>query len=298
MYVMPAMHVTPDADQTAENGLLSTLEQTMSRGPYPIILMLAMSLPSAVRAIGLATSASTRPSMSLLSAQIDIVGATRDDLAALTAKVANREVFQRYGADRPSFLSSATFKVGLDAQGRPVLNIRSSDAFTDPLVSFLVDLRWGNGELVREYSLLLDPAGFGSSNRAPEPTYAALPQSESPAAPVAVVQEDATATATDASKPAPRATPTIAAVPRAPTGAARAHHRITSHDTLRAIARRSGAHTELAIQRTMIALFRANPHAFDANINRLHLVPCSRCRRRTRWRQFPPRTPNARCAPR
>ena len=75
----------------------------MSRGPYPILLMLAMSLPGAVRALGLGDirvdSALNEP----LSAQIDIVGATREELVELTAKVANREMFQRYGADRPSF---------------------------------------------------------------------------------------------------------------------------------------------------------------------------------------------------
>ena len=106
----------------------------MSRGPYPIVLILAMSLPGAARALGLGDirvdSALNEP----LSAQIDIVGATRDELAELTAKVANRDVFARYNADRPAFLSSATFKVGIDAQGRPVLNIRSGEAFTDPLV--------------------------------------------------------------------------------------------------------------------------------------------------------------------
>src|ERR1700681_4100753 len=138
----------------------------MSRGPYPILLMLAMSLPGAVRALGLGDirvdSALNEP----LSAQIDIVGATREELVELTAKVANREMFQRYGADRPSFLATAAFKVGLDSQGRPVLNVRSAEAFTDPVINFLVELRWANGALVRDYSLLLDPAGFSPAERA------------------------------------------------------------------------------------------------------------------------------------
>ena len=75
----------------------SNLEQTMARGPYPILLLLAMSLPGAARALGLGEirvdSALNEP----LSAQIDIVGATRDDLIALTAKVPNRDIFQRVG---------------------------------------------------------------------------------------------------------------------------------------------------------------------------------------------------------
>lgn len=262
MHRMPVADRPCPADSILDKwNLTSTLEQTMSRGPYPIMLMLAMSLPSAARALGLGDiridSALNEP----LSAQIDIVGATRDELAALTAKVASREVFQRYGADRPSFLSSATFKVGLDAQGRPVLNIRSNEAFTDPLVSFLVDLRWGNGELVREYSLLLDPAGYSPSTQVPGVAVAATP-TPAPAP---------TAALAPAPAPAPKAesTPTPPAVDPNPSGEP-ARHLVGPRDTLRAIARRAGARTELLVQRTMIAIFRANPKAFDGNINRMH----------------------------
>jgi pilus assembly protein FimV len=58
-----------------------------------MLLMLAMSLPGAARALGLGDirvdSALNEP----LSAQIDILGASRDELMALTASVANREIF-------------------------------------------------------------------------------------------------------------------------------------------------------------------------------------------------------------
>ncbi len=138
----------------------------MSRGQYPLLLMLAMGLPTASRAIGLGEirvdSALNEP----LSAQIDIIGANRDELISLTAKVAGAEIFQRYGLDRPAFLSSATFQVGVDAQGRPVLKIHSTKSFTDPLVGFVVDMHWDSGELIREYSLLLDPAGFSAPKTA------------------------------------------------------------------------------------------------------------------------------------
>jgi FimV-like protein len=248
---------------------LNALELPMSRGSYPILLLLAMSLPGAARAIGLGEihvdSALNEP----LSAQIDIVGATRDDLAVLTAKIANREVFQRYGADRPSFLTTATFKVGLNAQGHPVLNVKSADAFTDPVVSFLVDLHYGNGELIREYSLLLDPASFAPSHA--EATVAAVAPAAAPApAPVAE------APTTRAAAPAGRSTSkhrSAQASDGAPPVAtiSGAQHRVATKDTLRGIARRAGARTESQAQRLMLAIFRANPDAFDGNINLLHL---------------------------
>jgi FimV-like protein len=258
----------------------NTLEQTMSRGPYPILLMLAMSLPGAVKALGLGDirvdSALNEP----LSAQIDIVGATREELVALTAKVANREMFQRFGAERPSFLATATFKVGLDSEGRPVLNVRSAEAFTDPVINFLVDLRWGKGELIREYSLLLDPAGFSSAPRVADTAVAGnsarLPAvASSPtvvSSPDPVSSPTAVSSRPTASSPASTTTPVDFARGNAFSAAPIAsQHRVVARDTLRNVARRAGAGTESQAQRMMIAIFRANPHAFEGNINVLHL---------------------------
>src|SRR6202521_1347215 len=137
----------------------------MSRGQNPLVLMMALSLPGAAHALGLGeihvNSALNEP----LAAEIDIIGATPEELSSLTASIANRDTFLRFGAERPAFLASATFKVSHDVKGSPVLVIRSTDSFTDPVVNLLVDLRWHNGEVIRQYSLLLDPAGFPAATQ-------------------------------------------------------------------------------------------------------------------------------------
>ncbi|MGA2191505.1 MAG: hypothetical protein ABSH33_23580, partial [Steroidobacteraceae bacterium] len=227
-----------------------------------------MSLPGAARALGLGDiridSALNEP----LSAQIDIVGATREELIALTAKVANRDVFLQYGADRPAFLASATFKVGMDSQGRPVLNVRSADPFTDPVVSFLVDLRWDRGELIREYSLLLDPAGFSQSSRPAESTAstsmsdrASPPSGVGQSPPARPIDPRVAAMTQEAPSTAKPSKALVETVPADPTIVAQ--HRVVPRDTLRGIVRHAGARTESHAQRMMIAIFRANPHAFD-----------------------------------
>src|SRR5665213_1373852 len=139
----------------------------MSRGQNPLVLMMALSMPAAAHALGLGDIHVDTALNEPVGAEIDIVGATAAELADLRAAVADRETFLRYGVDRPAFLSSVTFKVSQDGQGRPLLALRSTDAFTEPLINFLVDLRWHKGELVREYTLLLDPAGV-AANRASE----------------------------------------------------------------------------------------------------------------------------------
>src|ERR1700674_1782644 len=139
----------------------------MSSGKNPLMLMMALAMPGAAHALGLGDIHVDSGLNERLAAEIDIVGASALELTELRAAVANRETFLRYGADRPAFLSSATFKVTQDSQGRPVLAVRSTESFTEPVVNLLVDLNWGSGELVRQYTLLLDPPGFASAPPAP-----------------------------------------------------------------------------------------------------------------------------------
>jgi pilus assembly protein FimV len=225
----------------------------MSSGKNPLMLMMALSMPGAAHALGLGDIHVNSGLNERLAAEIDIVGATALELAGLRAAVANRETFLRYGADRPAFLSSATFKVTRDREGRPVLTVRSTESFTEPVVNLLVDLNWGNGELVRQYTLLLDPAGFASAPPTPvAPEIPATPE---------VLAAPAAATPTDQANPA-----SAERAVRKTT-----HIKVGAKATLRGVAWRVGERSNSDLQRMMIAIFRANPNAFDGNINRLHL---------------------------
>ena len=102
----------------------------MSNGKNPLMLMMALTMPGAVSALGLGDIHVDSALNERLAAEIDIVGASALELNDLRAAVANRETFLRYGVDRPAFLSSAVFKVAQDAQGRPVLAIRSTESST------------------------------------------------------------------------------------------------------------------------------------------------------------------------
>ena len=223
----------------------------MPSAKNPLMLMMALSVPGAAHAIGLGDIHVDSALNEHFAAEIDIVGATALELTDLRVSLANREVFLRYGADRPAFLSSATFKVVQDSRGRPVLSVRSSEPFTEPVVNFLVDLNWHNGELVRQYTVLLDPAEYSHSLKAQLAAQA----------PAATATIAAVATTADA-----------AAVPETAAQAGRktTHMRVGAKATLRGIAWRVGERTASDLQRMMIAIFRANPSAFDGNINRLH----------------------------
>ena len=104
-----------------------------------------------------------------LNADIDIIAATPEELTALRASMAPREAFTRYGIDRPPFLSTVSFKVGKSKDGHDVLIVRSTDSVPEPFVTFLVDVNWARGHLMREYTVLLDPPVF-TPNSAQAPT--------------------------------------------------------------------------------------------------------------------------------
>ena len=45
--------------------------------------------------------------------------------------------------------------------GRPFLRVRSTSPVNEPFLDLLVELQWNTGRLVREYTVLLDPPGYG-----------------------------------------------------------------------------------------------------------------------------------------
>ncbi|MGC2033493.1 MAG: hypothetical protein WA642_25985, partial [Steroidobacteraceae bacterium] len=153
------------------------------------LLSTAFLWPSSSWALGLGEihlkSALNEP----MNAEIDLIAATPDELTALRASLADREAFTRYGIDRPAFLSTLTFKVGKGKDGRDALLVRSTDAIPEPFVTFLVEVNWARGRLMREYTVLLDPPvytpGETASSAAPvsAPTVAAPPAPARRAAP-------------------------------------------------------------------------------------------------------------------
>ncbi len=217
-----------------------------------------------------------------LNAEIDLIAAAPDELTALRATLAPRDAFTRYGIERPPFLSSLTFKVGKGKDGRDVLMVRSTEAIPEPFVTFLVEVNWARGRLMREYTVLLDPPvytpGENASTAPPvtAPTAAATSPAATPAAPAVSAPAETSSAPPKAgrrSRNRPVAAAAAAAAPpsesSAPAEAAGAPGTIevAKGDTLTKIARSLHADTPANVDQTMIALYRANPDAFGGNIN-------------------------------
>src|ERR1022692_1162173 len=183
---------------------------TMPRMMLMACLLSVSSLwPSLSSALGLGeihlNSALNEP----MNAEIDLIAVTPDELTALHATLAGGDAFTRYGIDHPPFLSSLTFKVAKSKDGRDVLQVRSTDAIPEPFVTFLVEVNWARGRLMREYTVLLDP---------PEYTPGENPNSSAPVtAPAVAGSPAATAAPPSAHKrgPTPMPAPAESVAPRA-----------------------------------------------------------------------------------
>ena len=96
-----------------------------------------------------------------LSARIELLSATPEELDNLTIAMASADTFARYGIDRPYYLQNIEFQIIRSgrADGNYV-QVRSASPMAEPFLTFLVEASWARGRLLREYTVFLDPPTF------------------------------------------------------------------------------------------------------------------------------------------
>lgn len=169
--------------------------------------------------------------------------------------------FERAGVEREFFLTNLDFDVDLDAQGGPVVRLRSENPVREPFLNFIVTAEWPSGKLLREYTLLVDLPLYAEEK--PDEVQAAQRQTETRRA---TTPEP---TSEPVSRPRQPSTVSRPAAPResydmeeyGPVGA---------NENLWSIANRLRPDSDVSVQQTMLAIQRLNPDAFiNNNINLL-----------------------------
>ena len=258
----------------------------MKRTAGTALALLAMFASFGASALGLGQIEVKSKIGQPLLAEIPIVTSDPSELEQLQAGLASPETFSRIGLRPPiGIIADLQFTQALDARGNPIIRVTSTQPVGEPLLTFLVEVDWGQGRLVREYSALVDTPRTVSAPLQPDiaaPTVEAPAVIERPSEPSETV---ATETPPEP-EPAPTETPTGELTPQetqaiapqqqvaiAPASVSRpalddSDYEVRGGDTLSAIAARVGSPGTL--DQTMIALLRANPDAFiGGNINRL-----------------------------
>ena len=123
----------------------------------PLALSLALAAPT-VQALGLGQLQVKSGLNQPLVAEIPIISATPTEMDQLTVRLASPDAFARVGLDLPRELTAnLQFSVGRNARGQPVVRISTTNKFTEPFLSFLIEADWGKGTVTREYTALIDP---------------------------------------------------------------------------------------------------------------------------------------------
>lgn len=209
-----------------------------------------------------------------LNAEIDLflVSVSDDELSSLKADFASREAFAQAGIRYKPFFS--TFKVSIESRvnGEPYVQITSPQAVNEPFLNMLVELSWASGRLLREYTILLDPAeskrselvspvvpAISDEDVSTETAAAQLEAPEKKAASVGQVM--GTSDLDPAASVAQQSSPGVD-----PSGT---YGPVLKGDNLSSIAHQVRP-DEISINRMLVALYRTNREAFIAdNMNLL-----------------------------
>ncbi|RTZ71401.1 MAG: hypothetical protein DSZ00_10645 [Gammaproteobacteria bacterium] len=202
------------------------------------------TLPLSVYALGLGEIKTSSALNEKFEAEIELLSVKKGELDSLRVGLAPAEVFAQTGVERPFLLSRLKFKPIRTRDGKAVIRITSDVPIREPFLDFFVQVAWPKGQLVREYTVLLDPPVV-TKRRAPKvtaPAAAAAPRRTEPVEPGAPAAESRYAAATPGGEYGP----------------------VQSNETLWKIADRLRP-AGISIHQMMVALYKANPSAFLNN---------------------------------
>ncbi len=198
-----------------------------------------------------------------LSAEIELTSVSPEELAGLSANLAPDEFYVAQGVEKAAIQNNIKISVVKKPNGDPVIQLSSSQAVTDPFLDMLIQVVWADGQLSREYTLLLDPPDYSATRVAAPTIDSAKPITEQSnethqrLAPTPITSNPKTKRAHHAHAK----TPSVASDGQEVT--------TVKGDSLSAIALRLNIQ-DVNLDQLLVGLYKANPAAFDGdNINRL-----------------------------
>ncbi|MDA3921952.1 MAG: hypothetical protein PF501_14920 [Salinisphaera sp.] len=193
-----------------------------------------------------------------LAARIVLSSLSSRERDSLSVRVASPAMFKRFGIERSSDVDNLDITtVPGNRDGQVVVRVRTKRPVREPFIDFLLEASTSNGSALREYTVLLNPAGSGNAMLALAADHGSL-----------TGKAGRTGEFTSAS---PRSA--MAGPPGAMAGvtAETDHHRygpVTAGETLFSIAVALKP-SDVTVPQMEAALFDANPQAFSAGMNSL-----------------------------
>lgn len=202
-----------------------------------------------------------------LKAEISLLQLRDLRAAQIRPALANIDDFNLAGISRSRSLDGIEFQVEVGADGAGKILIQSQDPVREPFLSFLMEVNWPNGRLVREYTLLLDPPLIAEQG-VPESIQQPIVQKASVEKVFENVDEHV---AEKRPEKILVANPAVATTANLKTSADPKNQLyVEVNDTLYSIADANRPTADVSIAQMMLALQRLNPESFpNGNINNL-----------------------------
>jgi pilus assembly protein FimV len=209
------------------------------------IVLFLTAFPISAFAVGLGSVNVTSALGEPLNASIELLSMTPAELSSLQAKIDSEAAYVEQGLTRLAVHDEIKLRISKDA-GNNILKLTSNSVIADPVLDLLVVVEWSNGRVSRQYTVLLDPPSYNP----------AATQTQAPA----TNQFDNASI---------KKTNTYSANQSQSAASPAQEHLTKRGDTLYKVARRMQP-AGVDLDKVLVALFEANPEAFDGkNMNRL-----------------------------
>ena len=175
-------------------------------------------------------------------AEISLSSLSENEAGNLQVQLASNEEFERAGLVKSSVLLKLKFAIK-QKNGKTVIAVTSKEAVKEPLLDFLLSVTTGNGHLIREYTVLLDPPKSVFREK-----FASKPVAKSP------IQSIKQQASTKFQNTQPSFTPTTAT-----------EYGVRTNDTLWNIALKTRPESSVSVNQMMMALLKENGSAFIRN---------------------------------
>ena len=201
-----------------------------------------------------------------LLARIELLNVASLSDRDLIVDIGSREDYRVAGVERDFFHTDLSLEAYVDGQAQPYISVTSTKHVIEPFLNFVVQVRWPQGKLLREYTILLDlPVFTGRSQQKTLNTPQTLTRQP---AQTALIQRNTGQRDTGATA---RATP-ASTKPKASAGD---EYLVQNGDTLWSLAGAIAQQTGTTHQQVIMAIRDFNPNAFingDPNVLKAGVV--------------------------
>ena len=217
-----------------------------------------------------------------LRAEIDVPDINADEAASLKTTVANPDAFKAAGLEFNPALGSLQISLQRRPDGRSYLRLTGDRPVNEPFVDLILEANWASGRIVRDYTMLFDPANLRANTaQATTVTPAATPRPSAPPAVIAAPRLEAPRVIAAApSYPAVRASRPQPAPRPLPAPKRKIEKPVALSEDGKAVTVKKGSYASeialrnkpkgISLDQMLVSMLRANPDAFvDNNINRL-----------------------------